>query len=115
MNVYEVTYKADDGKERKVHIVATHSVYASLDISKRRYPGSKKEVVSTLDQGAVFVAEPFRPQREVLLSRTVEVGAILGAIEKEIADIEVDLERHTKAMKQVADLKERLSKKEQSA
>jgi hypothetical protein len=113
MNLFEVTYTVE-GKEQKIRIVAPQAIYAIAEVFKRRLPGRLKVIVSTVDQGAVFVAEPHKKLSDVLLSRVVQVGAIMDAIDEDIANIEVDLERHRKTMDQIARLKARLAEKEQS-
>lgn len=112
MNLYEVTYKSDDGKERKVRVVASFVGFAIMDAYKRKHPGRKKEIVSVVDQGVVSVAESHKGLGEALVSRTIQVGAVMDAIDKELANIEADLERHRKTMDRVAKLKERLASNE---
>jgi hypothetical protein len=111
MNLFEVTYTAK-GEERKIRIVAANALYATIDFFQRRLPGPKA-IVSTVDQGVVFVAEPHKKLSDALLSRVVQVGALMDAIDEDIAGIEVDLARHTETMKRITVLKERLSKKDQ--
>jgi len=111
MRLFEVTYVCE-GKDRKARVIASHDVWAMTEMLEKRH--GHNEIVSVVDQGAVIIAEPRRATREALLSRTVRLGTIMDAIDKEIANIEIDLERHRNTMEQIAILKGRLDKKSTS-
>jgi len=112
ISLFEVTYRSEDGGEHKARVIASHSAWAMVEMLEKRH--GHNEIVSVVDQGVVFVAEPPKAVREALLSRTVQVGAIMDAIDEEIANIEIDLKRHRKTMEQIAILKGRLAKKSTS-
>lgn len=108
MSVFEVTYRSADDREHKARVVASHSAWAVTEIYRRKY--RLKEFVSVVDQGVVLITEPPRAVREMLLSRIIQIGAIMDAIDEEIANIGVDLERHRETVDRIAAMKERVSK-----
>jgi hypothetical protein len=107
MRLFEVAYLCHEGKDRKARVIASHSAWAMTEMLEKRH--GRNQIVSVVDQGAVIIAEPRRATREALLSRTVQIGAIMDAIDDEIASIEVDFERHRKTMDQITRLKARLA------
>jgi hypothetical protein len=111
MKLFEVTYVCE-GKDRKARVIASHDVWAMTEMLEKRH--GHNEIVSVVDQGAVIIAEPRRAMREALLSRAVQLGTIMDAMDDEIANIEIDLERHRKTMEQIEILKGRLAKKSTS-
>ncbi len=73
--------------------------------------GSKNTSIHVEDQGLVFAAEPHRTLKEALLSRAVQLGTIMDAIDEEIANIEIDLERHRKTVDRITAIKNKLAEK----
>jgi hypothetical protein len=108
MKLFEVTYVCE-GKDRKARVIASHDVWAMTEMLEKRH--GHNEIVSVVDQGAVIIAEPRRATREALLSRTVQLGTIMDAIDEEIANIEIDLERHHETVGRITALKNKLAEK----
>jgi hypothetical protein len=111
MNLFEVSYRSEDGKERKIRVVASSGIFAINEVFRRRHGGNKNTSIHVEDQGLVFVAEPPKAVREALLSRTVRLGTIMDAIDEEIANIEIDLERHRKTVDRITAIKNKLAEK----
>jgi hypothetical protein len=90
----------------------------SLDVatpfSSLRFPWSllPEARVSVVDLGSVVIAEPHRKLEEVLLECADQIGAVIEAVEKEIAapDFGVTvLDQHRANMRNLEKLKARLS------